>query len=801
MYKLGRLQIENFKGINQAIVIDLSDCRALILDGPNGFGKTTIFDALEVSFSGKIDRVETARILLDTKVRNGHFLKNDQSRITEIKLELVDDQGGIPYIIRTIINGEIRGSNSSIKEYKNHIKRFISNEWGSSDWKELNNEFLSDALGIANLSSLYHVQHYISQEDTAHFLKGKNESERHKELSHLFGTEQQSKELENVTKIKDYLRETLLTLQNSEKEKQGLIARFNLMGGPDGTGEIFYPSGKIPLVAKIDESSKKIDTLENIDVALVDIEKVLLNPEFYRSAKHNNLIDILLGQRDAELEDLVRFGSVQDFTELMRVHKAKRNLDIHLEKRAKYSQLQGEIEIDAGIVSNELIKNLEAVFTPLSNEENIIDELFSLRVQQSGVDSIVSNIRARRISLRDSYLSYHNESKDKDIACPFCGDIKTDGIDQLMHEFEIHEEFFIKQSSEYEEKINRLASLLKSTYIERSSIKIERYLRKTSWIMDDKVNNFFSEKKISEDQFNKMSKVRSWLKNNAIEYEGIIDKDLFSFDGNYAHRKNEIKEKIEAQRKYTGDIIFDLSSVKWARELVGIESDEEMLVIGLENIALDRKYIRQELFKIQTTESDKIYRDLQKIKNQIEKIESKHKEVDAIVKTYSACIKKYEIEVASNIAIPFYIYSSKILQTRPDGTGIFLQTPPEDGRGQNPYIRFCSRRNDSHDAWCTMSSGQLAGLVISFALAMNRLYPSHLKAIFVDDPFQSMDEINMASLMQLLMFEFPQHQFIFSTHEQKISAYAAYKFLQGGMVKKLHMKSISQNEISHRLSN
>ena len=106
-------------------------------------------------------------------------------------------------------------------------------------------------------------------------------------------------------------------------------------------------------------------------------------------------------------------------------------------------------------------------------------------------------------------------------------------------------------------------------------------------------------------------------------------------------------------------------------------------------------------------------------------------------------IKDYEKIVAKQVAIPFYIYSSKVLQTRPDGNGVFLQSA-ENNR-ENGYLRFVSNLNDDHDAWNTMSSGQLSGLVISFMLAMNKVYPTKLTTILIDDPVQTMDEINLAS--------------------------------------------------------
>ena len=129
---------------------------------------------------------------------------------------------------------------------------------------------------------------------------------------------------------------------------------------------------------------------------------------------------------------------------------------------------------------------------------------------------------------------------------------------------------------------------------------------------------------------------------------------------------------------------------------------------------------------------------------------------------------------SNEISIPFYVYSAKILQTRLEGSGIFLETAT--GR-ENGFIRFSPTANDDHDAWNTMSSGQISGLVISFMLAMNRVYPTQLKVLLIDDPVQSMDEINMISFIQLLRYEFPDYQIILSTHDNNVSNYFEYKYL------------------------
>ena len=55
-YKIRKIYIENFKHIDN-VLFDFTDKDLIVLDGPNGFGKTTIFDVIELVLCGKVSRV------------------------------------------------------------------------------------------------------------------------------------------------------------------------------------------------------------------------------------------------------------------------------------------------------------------------------------------------------------------------------------------------------------------------------------------------------------------------------------------------------------------------------------------------------------------------------------------------------------------------------------------------------------------------------------------------------------------------------------------------------------------------
>ena len=129
--------------------------------------------------------------------------------------------------------------------------------------------------------------------------------------------------------------------------------------------------------------------------------------------------------------------------------------------------------------------------------------------------------------------------------------------------------------------------------------------------------------------------------------------------------------------------------------------------------------------------------------------------------------------IVKEIEILFHIYSGRLMQSYQQGLGIFIEN---DGNS----IAFNEKPGQEHDAVFSMSSGQLSALVLSFTLALNQRYAKH-SLLLIDDPVQTLDEINIAGFVDLLRTEFAGRQIIMSTHEDRMSAYFRYKYKKFGM--------------------
>lgn len=166
--------------------------------------------------------------------------------------------------------------------------------------------------------------------------------------------------------------------------------------------------------------------------------------------------------------------------------------------------------------------------------------------------------------------------------------------------------------------------------------------------------------------------------------------------------------------------------------------------------------------------------------NKITSLERGISELGGVIDVMKKQIRQYQKKLITDIEIPFYIYSGKILQTHQAGlgNGIFIKDPTGDDELKN--VRFVSNWESDHDVLNTMSSGQISAVVISLLLALNKVYCKKFSTIFIDDPVQTMDDINMSSLIELLRNDFKDKQLIMSTHEEKVSRYFTYKYLKHG---------------------
>lgn len=229
--RLNSLILQAFRGFNKKEEFSL-ESDIIILYGPNGHGKTSIYDAIEWALTGGIYRFEDAsQERKRTKfIRNLHADYTERSYV-ELGIELEDGS-------RFKINRECTATSkdrSDYGKYKLRIYDVMDQLYNEDERAELtlkkwliHKDWLPDIESPTTMLSLTHI---LSQDKMGDFLRGMPERNRYDALSTIFGTDHFEKYRDGFRKVRNNLnnKHTALIAQITEKKsnEENLIADIN----------------------------------------------------------------------------------------------------------------------------------------------------------------------------------------------------------------------------------------------------------------------------------------------------------------------------------------------------------------------------------------------------------------------------------------------------------------------------------------------------------------------------------------------------------------------------------------------
>ena len=81
-YIINWMKIKNFKVFDE-FIIDFNDSRLICFGAPNGYGKTTIFDAIELGMTGNINRIKSIELCPQNCLIKRYFNEKDLIKINK----------------------------------------------------------------------------------------------------------------------------------------------------------------------------------------------------------------------------------------------------------------------------------------------------------------------------------------------------------------------------------------------------------------------------------------------------------------------------------------------------------------------------------------------------------------------------------------------------------------------------------------------------------------------------------------------------------------------------------------------
>lgn len=200
-------------------------------------------------------------------------------------------------------------------------------------------------------------------------------------------------------------------------------------------------------------------------------------------------------------------------------------------------------------------------------------------------------------------------------------------------------------------------------------------------------------------------------------------------------------------------------------------------LLPIETLKRKCEYLEGVVLEKENTEIHTIRKEMKELIIRREKVTKIRRQLNKLSKVYDKAVEEYKNYTLKQLRVPLLIYTGKILQDYQNGLGVFVS---------KDEMRFVSNGDAKHDILNTFSSGQLSGFVLAFLFVMNKQYikasSDDIGFILIDDPVQTMDDINISSLIEVLRNDFAKKQIILSTHEMDKENYILYKFYKYNQV-------------------
>ena len=209
LYRIEKLTLHNFKLFGGELTINFDENDLIVFDGPNGFGKTTVFDAIELALTGSIRRLVSLENQQNpTDVVVAH--RNSSDCFVQITLKKNENTICVERRLKT----ELPSNATRISKFKEIWDLFLITDEGES---AIQQSRFNELIGNANVERDFIKFHYVEQQDTAHFLKDKKEKERAAELAVLFGdTEEMQLKVEKIEAVEKTIADEIKAKKNSK---------------------------------------------------------------------------------------------------------------------------------------------------------------------------------------------------------------------------------------------------------------------------------------------------------------------------------------------------------------------------------------------------------------------------------------------------------------------------------------------------------------------------------------------------------------------------------------------------------
>lgn len=432
-YTIKRLSYSNFKYVSADSIaaFEFPNSSAVgsltILGGPNGYGKSTLFDAIELLLTGEIKAFRE-----DMRSRgkdNYSILANDPKRPMSFSADFQANDGKLLCVKRQLTFS----TEGSIDQL-------------TIDGKAANTDELQTLLKFNN--NLFDLGIYISQRESLSFLQNKYKT-RGQEVADIIDVSFIQEKIELLQGVRECLLERL---HKHQEPLSGKLRELNdLVLSLQKQVEMQSEINMQPVYERLfsdseyDFDKKDIDISCSFDSLVEVVEDLKIfskNFEGYQNESFNELIDTLITWNQNDYFALYNRSNIK----LIKDNEKKLN-DLNFIQRAANELKNGKYPLICSIysdfgVDNTLVKKLQ----DSTNQVQIIEK--QLGASEAALQKIIDS----RTSFILTYAEQRKKAGLEVNTCPLCGT----KVDDLLEAIKIAEEELRQGASSLQERLSTL---------------------------------------------------------------------------------------------------------------------------------------------------------------------------------------------------------------------------------------------------------------------------------------------------------------------------------------------------------
>lgn len=608
-----------------------------------------------------------------------------------------------------------------------------------------------ERLGLNEWASSYSFLNYLSQEEATAFLK-KKEADRAKEISKLFNLEPYNIPIDQITKLLTSIRPIIRESERNIRDIESLIGQLRQQGL--GNADKVFAYKKICKEDQFWDMENPNLTDNDFNSFFVEggvMDRLLYfcqHIEDYKQYRQNSLIKDL--QEEKRLSSTIFWISFKERKSLLEAYKDYRDNLLPKTNALKLENLQN-FELHIPEVAKQAV------------QESTIDDFYKRKENLQRLYNSTTALQRDMASLLQSREELANAVNRigkglYSTKCPLCGQ-KYDSIEDLSNNIESHgremQQHLSDTNKTLEQQFNDLCKYLHDNIIAQ-------------------IENYFNGQGIGIEQYNLYTTFNEDVAEKDINI--LTEKLKVNIDNSLSPEENRLNI-LDQLSHLLKNISADVNVRSLESTYNGYARYIKQECLNEQEIKAKRDYLLTEWSKKRSQIMDTQQKKLDKEKAKQDKLKELQKNLNAMKVELTNKRLAYFSNLLNDIKILFYIYSGRIMQTNYFGRGLFIK-PDESCK----HIIFTNSGNNDNDvdALYNMSSGQLVSLTVALILSLNKLY-SQSNLLAIDDPIQTIDDINLWGLIETLRHDFSDHFMLLSTHEADYGGLLSYKFRKFGI--------------------